>query len=224
MIQQILRGYGEHELAENVDLMNEMVQACYGGPDQPARDRLDKLSFAAGLTCDIELLDLANEGSLTTNLADVLRQRGGGSGGRGAGSENSEGSSYYIEKALDEDASVLRQFHAKNTRQEKTYSQIDTTAGNMRSKSLIIFLWATFAVSYFSFSYEALHTGLDKVCWPKDYVYTTDAPWADNMDSIACESLISILTWLFYFIGLAGTWCYSLIIVEDEAVGVTGCR
>jgi hypothetical protein len=207
MIQQILRAYGEFKLAEDVDLMNEMVQACYGGPGQPARYRLDQLSFVAGLTSDIELLDLADEGSLTTNLADVLRNR-----------EHNEGSSHYIEKALDENAStVLRQFHAKNTRHEKTYSHIDTTAGNMRSKSLIILLWATFAVSYFTFSYDVLlQTGLHKVCRPVDYAYKADAPWADHLDSIGCESVISIITWLFYFIGLAGTCCYRLIIVEEE--------
>jgi hypothetical protein len=127
---------------------------------------------------------------------------------------------------------VLRQFHAKNTRQEKTYSQIDTTAGNMRSKSLIILLWATFAVSYFAYSFDALDTGLDKVCWP-DYVNTTNATWAasyvnvtwaDNLDSIACESAISIVTWLFYFVSLAGTWCYGLIIANEGAARVMSCR
>jgi hypothetical protein len=198
MIQQILRTYGEHELADNADLLQEMVEACYGGKGQPARDRLDKTSFAAGLTSDIELLDLANEGSLTTNLADVLRKRGGGEGG--------EGSTFFVERALDENPSVLGQFHATNARQEKTYSQIDTSAGNMRSKSLIVLLWATFVVSYFSFSFDAFDTGLEDLCWPGGLEsYTVNAAWEDNLDSIACESAISIMMWLFYFIGLGST-------------------
>lgn len=189
LVQRILKAYGEHELAENTELMTEMVKAC-------SSSHLDRTSLATGLTNDTQLLDLSNEGSLSTNLADVLYRK------TGDAADDADGSEQPLEKALDEE-SDLGHFTA-NLRQEKTYSHIDVTAGNFRSKYLIILLWVTFAISYFAFSFEPLNSGLERICWKEEsFTYSTTAPWSVNSSSIACESIMSILLWLFYFVGLA---------------------
>jgi hypothetical protein len=195
LVKQILEAYGEIELAQNHELMQEMVDACSTGNNNGSSQVLDKFALAAGLTMDIDLWDLANEGSLSTNLADVL-------GGKDE-SENGE-TAQRLDQALD-DSSTLFHFSA-GTRQKRMYSHIDVTAGNFRSKSLIMLLWATFAISYFTFSWGTVTKGLDEVCWGKDasYEYSIESRWSAR--AIACDSVIAILVWLFYFIGLARTW------------------
>lgn len=166
--------------------MTEMVNAC-------SSDRLDKHSLASALTYDTFLLDITNEGSLSPSLADVLTKK----------NDDADESEQALEKGLDEDSDLG--FFAANLTQVKTFSHIDVTAGNFRSKSLIILLWVTFAISYFAFSIEPLHTGLDRICWEEDSSeYSGFEPWSVSGSAIACESIISILLWLFYFIGLAG--------------------
>lgn len=145
---------------------------------------LDEDAFSQALTSDIKLLNLENEGSLSTNLADVFNDEFDGIG------------------APLEDEEEVKNLCIPLQR-KKTLSQIDVTAGTFRSKTLIILLWCTFVISYFSFSFEVLNDGLERVCTDTTFVYSYSYPWATNASVLVCLSVVSIIRWLFYFVGMA---------------------
>ena len=67
LVKKIFRCYGEHEMANNDELVEEMIQAA-GGSGIP----LDASAFARALTNDVKLYDLKWETTKSTVLQDVF--------------------------------------------------------------------------------------------------------------------------------------------------------
>jgi hypothetical protein len=185
LLKQILVFYGEIDMADDDDLMNEMIAAAYGGESQDIEGKqlmLDKYTFARALTADVELYNIENENSVTTNFYDVY--------GSNVPQSSEEG----------EDDSVQR----ANT--VWTFPSIDYTADTFRSKSFVILLWVTWIISYFAYMSDP--EGLYKYgmlgceengdgfwCWCVSYCIFHKS---NHLEDVVCTLLLHLL-WLSGF-------------------------
>lgn len=194
LVREILKGYGEHQLASDENLVREMVDAAGG-----IGSVLDEAAFGKALTEDTDLLDLDNEVSLTTNFDDVNMIT------------KQEEYDAIIEKGGPrspefQQAAVLFQQNQQKSQGSfnriQNLPQIDITSDNYRSKTLTVFLWATFLITYFSYLSDI---SFDLVtCDDLDqFQYDLEAPWANNVDAILCDAGRSLAFWLLFLIGMS---------------------
>ena len=211
LIKRILAAYGEHSLANNDELISEMLdgatgKACIFDPaksDQSKEDKeaghkpmLDVKTFAEALTYDIKLYDIRNEVRDSTNLDDIfvtdetIEQK---EQEMFLASNQAE-----LDKAFDE-GQGLRDRFAVSTKLERknTLPAIDLTAETYRSKGLIVALWATILITYFAYFFR-YDREIERVCGD-EYTYEFDSPWGANQSSMICEALVSIFVWLYFF-------------------------
>lgn len=76
LIQQILRSYGEEDLARDEGLCRDMLAQTDG------HARFDATALAQALTADVRLYNVENETSYTTLYQDIFGTDGGGGGVR----------------------------------------------------------------------------------------------------------------------------------------------
>lgn len=185
LLKQILVFYGEIDMADDDDLLNEMIAAASGGESHDVEGKqlmLDKYTFARALTADVELYNTENENRVTTNFYDVY--------GNNAPQSSEEG----------EDDSVQR----ANT--VWTFPSIDYTADTFRSKSFVILLWVTWIISYFAYMSDP--EGLYKYgmlgceengdgfwCWCVSYCIFHKS---NHLEDVVCTLLLHLL-WLSGF-------------------------
>ncbi|KAL7506893.1 hypothetical protein ACHAXN_004107 [Cyclotella atomus] len=130
LLKQLLVFYGEVDMADDDDLIEEMIAAASDGESQDVEGKqlmLDKYTFARALTADVELYNVENENRVTTNFYDVY--------GNNEPQPSEERGSDSIQCA--------------NT--VWTFPSIDYTADTFRSKSFVILLWVTWIISYFAY-------------------------------------------------------------------------
>jgi hypothetical protein len=130
-------------------LMDEMVQAA-GVDSASSGGMLDTKAFATALTYDVRLYDLRNEVRVATNMDDIFQRH------RAEGVTGCDNDASYMVTASERN-DVLQ---GQDQRELLAYSQplnrkftapaIDITAGTYRSKSLMVFLWATVLITYFA--------------------------------------------------------------------------
>jgi hypothetical protein len=144
LVRRIFAAYGEVDLAANDALLDEMVKAA--NVDQ-AGGLLDTEVFATALTYDTRLYDLRNEVRLATNLDDVFQEHSaeGITGREDAVLTESERNDLFLAEDRREHLA-----HSQPLNRKFTASAIDITAGTSRSKGLMVFLWATFLITYFA--------------------------------------------------------------------------
>jgi len=81
LIRDIFAAYGEHELVENVEIIDEMIAAAASPPDEGGKNdgttgtpaqMFDLAAFARALTYDVQLYDCDVETRLSTHYYDVM--------------------------------------------------------------------------------------------------------------------------------------------------------
>lgn len=189
LLRRVLQAYGESELANDIDLLQEMVDCCKcDGTDNDATNLTVK-SFARGLTHDVKLYDIGNEVRESTHYEDVFRHQ-----------------DHLVEydKNITDGKKTIQNVATEPTRVLKrkyTAAAIDFTAGTYRSKGLSIMLWACTLISYFAYVFGSANDSAKKVCAESDLTYALSAPWRENSGAVTCESAVSIVIWVsFYFI------------------------
>ncbi len=70
LVRSFLKKFGLSKLADDQDLVQDMVQCCYYGPSTPVK--FDVNSFIRALTHDVLLFDVDREHECTTNYFDVF--------------------------------------------------------------------------------------------------------------------------------------------------------
>mmetsp|Transcript_15838 Transcript_15838/g.22648 ORF Transcript_15838/g.22648 Transcript_15838/m.22648 type:complete len:1024 (-) Transcript_15838:164-3235(-) len=175
LLQRIFRTYGEVELSNDTNLLNEMIEVAAAGlgtvssaraqddGTQKPRLVLDTLTFIRALTSDVLLFDVDSELETTTNEHDVFNANLK-AGGRFT--------SMYAEKIVDsisrrtaktncdntddltlEEVEDPKSSNLKNSRpilKLFTSPGIDFFADTYRSKFLTCALWVGFLISYLS--------------------------------------------------------------------------
>lgn len=130
----MLQSYGEIELSEDKQLIQEMMDSALSFVDnnedvEKAQGYvLDEKSFAAALTNDVQNYDIGKEISMTTRFADVFSSKSD-PGEDDDGSKEEEGK---VQKVTDK----------KDLNRVFTAPSIDTTVGTYRSQQLMIALWS----------------------------------------------------------------------------------
>jgi hypothetical protein len=127
-LRQILRLYGETEMAQDDKLIQEMILAASGGLPSGSKDFNAEI-FAEGLTKDVELYSISNEVRMSTSVQDVFDDNNQGPArSPGAVSNTHEN----LEQGLVIKKEKVRQIETLN--HIYTAPAIDMQAGTFRSK------------------------------------------------------------------------------------------
>ena len=142
LLRSIFISYGETEMSQNNDLLDEMIAAAVG--DLPESGQfLNEHTIAVALTRDVQLFDVRNEMHLTTNYFDVFKTNRHRTAKEIWSKERKED----IENnTLSEEEMEIETSRQKERPVKKvwTFPSIDFAAGNYRSKVLVICLWVSF--------------------------------------------------------------------------------
>lgn len=195
LLRRLFQAYGEDDIANNSQLLQKMIDSCKEGDDDEERGfsvRLDARAFAKGLTHDVEQLDIANEGKMTTNKDDVFLSY-----------VVPEGRNSETVLGIDLDATAVHKKleDASDVETVFTFPSIDVAASTYKSKSLMVFLYATVLIMFFVFSYEVRTKVKRNVCSDdvRGYAYS-ESPWTENGEALGCSISSNIVQWLAFFL------------------------
>lgn len=197
LVKQILQAYGEEALAEDDELVEEMLEQA---GKQSRQDRagllLNTETFCRALTHDVQQFDIDNKNKISTSFDDVF--------GNGTPPQSAEEEQEQTEPTQD----VSRFKHYKTItptafkRETKiddislkyTAAQIDNAADTFRSKALVVFQWSFFVLSFQTYLFNYVTTdflNLREKC--PNYNFNQ---WGDNVDAFFCTVAVSIVKWL----------------------------
>ena len=223
LIKNIFSIYGEWEMSNDEELIQEMFDACKDDFGEDGQLAFAPRSFGRALTRDVTLFDLTNETKASTIIEDVfghgrqmptkdylaapapLTPADEVSGGKLNSSSSldldnrySESMSHLGSKDAPQGAVVEvanKGQEINNIKRVYTAPAIDVQAGTYRSKTLIVTLWG-------SVLFQLIKVALESQ--PKDpscaELYVLEGSLAENMAGMGCEASISVVTWLIRFL------------------------
>lgn len=197
LIKKILTMYGESELAENEELLLEMLESAQSNDGGKV---LDENTFISGLTSDIQLYDPVCEIRQTTNAEDVFLAK----------SEEEEDDILNITN--DQYTQRMNTARKSLKRKKVMLAALDTTAGTYRSKILLVSLWVMFITIYFGFIHP--HMKSEDTCTSIPYGTT----WSGASEYMICSLIAKIIIWLFIFL-ISSIW--GTLIIGAGSIGNT---
>ena len=181
LLSDIFTSYGEVDLAQDDELLEEMIEIASGDEsigDMEQQLTLDNETFARVLTGDVQQYDISNEYSIQTIYKDVF-----GDGGA------DEALSRVRDTQKRGRRSYVGTLHLVKERAMKKWnwltSSIDVVANTYRSPSLLMFLWCTFVLFY----YIWFRTG-------KTNVVPDICSNSDVRNRFGCEIVMKIVVWV----------------------------
>jgi hypothetical protein len=150
LIKTIFAAYGENELVDDDDLINDMILAASGGKEDAV---LDHVAFARALSGDVQQYDINSETEVTTNYFDVFRTfYSTKSKKKGRFSLRSNPNPTALFRDEEESGHTMPNGESvREVEREFTAASIDYTADTYRSKMFVIILWMTAVVTYFAY-------------------------------------------------------------------------
>lgn len=224
LIKDMLIMYGEYDIANNEELLQEMLKCATKGSLKDENQNPEEevaifngtmLSRAA--TFDVQQYDLSNENKMTTLYDDVfppqLTLRG-----KMNPYEVTQGDTFDNENDGKNNNNSNDEQHKHDKFGNDLYTTkfalkrkfiapaIDVTAGTFRSKTLIVLLWGT-AILFFCAYYLTSANGLvsKAYCTNQGFVYnqtvsSAESLWITNSGAVACDIGISVVAWLLLFL------------------------
>ncbi|CAJ1938695.1 unnamed protein product [Cylindrotheca closterium] len=182
MVRDLFLRYGENTLAQDKELIEEMVKAARTGLDDNAKAFLDSSTFTKALTQDIQHYNVDSEGSISTNYADVF------------GNQN-------ITKEADETGFVSK----------STAETIDLVAHTYFCRIQMMLNWLFFVFTYFAYIY-GMTPSFSKNCgrfefmssWPENKPQAGCNIANSILDWLIIFGLISVAGMLFVGLGSIG--------------------
>lgn len=219
LIRQMFQAYGEEEMAEDDELVLQMLEAAGGGPGK--RVLLDAKTFCRALTADVQAYDVESKNRLSTTWDDVMGgQNNGRSDKDGTQSSNESAQDDFIdpEKQADvtmnstksmEDGSKV-EGDVDNVPTMYTAPQIDNAADTFRSKPLVFFMWTFFLLSFQIYLNQSLRRGIYD-SFPKCQYNQRSRP-VENAGAFFCTIGLSIVQWIITLIimSLAGVLYFAI--------------
>jgi hypothetical protein len=187
LITTIFSRYGEAELVENEEFIEEMMNDISGGdPDA----LLDVESFTRALTSDIMLYDIDNENQMSTLYEDVfgevdqnIDEHQNEDGSQNNNNDGSETDPLQNGKGDIEDRGNTADGRNKVFHKIITFSQIDFLTDSMLSKSHLLLAYLAFIFSIFMYQSNLNRIGASiTVC---------------DTESFLCTIANSCIRWIF---------------------------
>jgi len=151
-LKKIFAAYGERDLVENDDLLDEMMLAATDGKEGVF---LDNHTFARALTHDIQKYDVKTETDITTHYFDVFRTvystKKKKTGLMSLSSLGAGPDAWADEEANGRNSGIDNGEDIRAVEREFTAASIDYTADTYRSKSFVVILWTTGVCTYIAY-------------------------------------------------------------------------
>jgi hypothetical protein len=186
LVKNIFLIYGEVDMANDDDLIREMLDAC---KDEIGEERLPAFTprtFGRALTRDVTLFDLTNETRASTIIEDVFGRARKGKPSTPCDYQDAQPGDVVEEENKGHDINDIKRIY--------TAPAIDVQAGTYRSKFLIVTLWGS--VMFQLIRVALASSPSTEEC---DELYVPEGSVAENLPGIACESTKSVITWLARF-------------------------
>jgi hypothetical protein len=154
-----LAAYGEKDLVDDDELIDNMILAASGGKENAV---LDHYTFARALSGDVQKYDISSETEVTTHYFDVfqtLYSTKSKKSGKFSLCPSHQSGIPTTEVFQDEEERGRTMPNGDNVREverEFTAPSIDYTADTYRSKTFVILLWITAVNTYFAYVYASL--------------------------------------------------------------------
>lgn len=189
LLQRLFRSLGETELAQDETLLHDMIGAASGKDDGASKAgvKLNESTFLAALTHDLTAWDpdmcqkFQTSADDVRNMASKMRKSMTSKFEMTGGSEEGKGR---LNKEYWTDPDVTSQ---------RTASFLDLVADTFRSRSLVIFSWLFFGMSFFTY-YSGVGTFLTL---PPCDAFVFRASWADNLGAFACTVGWAVFRWVY---------------------------
>lgn len=145
LIKKLLRSYGEIELSEDEQLLQDMVDAAQPSGGSSSKDiewassLLNGSAFATALTRDVQSYEIDKESSMTTRFSDVFSSTNDDDD-KGNNKDDNDDDEVEEEEEKQEQKVITEKSDLKRV---YTCPSIDTTVGSYRSQQLMIALWGT---------------------------------------------------------------------------------
>jgi len=178
LLSFILKAYGEVDLSEDDDLLEEMV-LCAVGPGGV----LDVQSFARALTHDVQLYDLSKESTQTSRLSDAMAS---------LTKSDAVGKSQRCCCFGCCQCNCKPSFLNENVEKFHTAETIDYVADAAGSKILPVFVWSSFIIFFF------LNQDMLKI--PSSCSQMSDEKLSQDF---GCQVLDQLLNWFIRVIIIA---------------------
>mmetsp|Transcript_24789 Transcript_24789/g.60926 ORF Transcript_24789/g.60926 Transcript_24789/m.60926 type:complete len:1042 (-) Transcript_24789:625-3750(-) len=170
-VRDLFLRYGETTLAQDNELIDEMVKVARTGLGDKDQAFLDKSTLAKALTHDIEQYDLDREDSITTNYDDVF---GNPKMKNSAEAEEPQNAVSFVNKF--------------------TMETVDMVAHTYFCRTQMMINWLFFVFTYFAYLYYETPS-FTRGCPRFKYM----SGWAENKTQAECNIVNSILDWLISF-------------------------
>lgn len=169
ILREIFSTYGELDLIDDDDLLDEMINAATGG--DPNCTMLNPETFARALTDDLHLYDIDAETRVSTNYEDVF-------------GTVADGRSVILQPNNDEENMQAVQ-RDKKLQTVFSFSPLDFLAGTFRVKSHFIIVWVALVFSFASYRGGGVTGGgvTTNVC-------------SQDVDHFGCTLANSIVGWI----------------------------
>lgn len=131
LLKKIFVFYGEHDVAEDDRLLDEMISVASTMQMMPDGERtepiLDAFTFAHCLTMDVRAYNPKTEGRLSTNFNDVYESKN------------------------DQHGESIAEHEVHEVKKVFTFASIDYAVDTFRSKLFVTLLWVTWALFFWIF-------------------------------------------------------------------------
>lgn len=184
LIKNIFFIYGEPDMANDVDLIREMIDACEDEIIEDGQPAFTPRSFGRALTRDVTLFNLTNETRASTIIEDVFG---------GAREEKPTPCDYQDAPQSAVVEAVNKGHDINDIKFIYTAPAIDVQAGTYRSKLLIVTLWGSVM---FLLLRTALGSSPPNGC---EKLYVPQGSVAQNLPGIGCDVEFSVINWLIRF-------------------------
>jgi hypothetical protein len=207
LLRQILCAYGEDALAEDDELINQMMKQSGALHN---RVLLDASTFLKALTADVQDFDVNNKDKLTTFFDDIM----------GSSNNNNESGSNMNDSSHQKRRNPAKTMHwidslpkCSDSFVSTTFTapHIDNTADTFRSRPLVIWQWAFFILSFQTYLIGELN---QKISTFECTEFDPLASFGANVGAFACTLGWSVLSWIiimllmsivgFFYFGLGG--------------------
>jgi len=168
LLAEIFNSYGEKELAEESNLLNEMIELASEGAVKDVETpmlMLDTKTFARALTNDVLIYDVENEFSTETVISETFGDFG-----------EKKSSNMFV--------AAIKDFFSF----QWLTAPIDIIADTSRSLNLVTCLWAVFTLFFFIFNSSNPFVSTDQC--PREFV---QSEWRSYLE---CYIISNITLWI----------------------------
>lgn len=205
-LKKILQAYGEEALAENENLVKQMLE--HAGASNGRQVSLDAKTFLKALTADVQQFDTGNKDKLSTNFDDALygesRLHHNHMTDNGGNHEDDDEDSSAPPRVRRYESTAPTVFDKRKIVDDialvYTAPHLDNAADTFKSRLLVVAQWTFFVLSFQTYLIRVLNQEMLKAQCTE---FDPGAKWIENAGAFFCTIALSVLKWVIIMLAMS---------------------